>query len=144
MCFPIRVHYKLHPKDCLLACDNKLYSFFGTNIFYSGVLFLAHFFDDDVPVRCVVELLAYLLRGLELFEVRGEVHFLLFEVEEVLIGLSQSFDWFLTPPVVEVNVLEQLSQRQPVLLLVCCLELWVFGECSLHFLIYLSILFGVC
>ena len=92
----------------------------------------------------MVELLNDLVHGLDIFKVRGEFYFLLFEVDEVLIGLKQRFYCFLTPPVVGVDVLEQLSQRQHVLLLVCRLELWVFGECSLHFLIYLSILFGVC
>ena len=69
---------------------------------------------------------------------------MLFEVGEVLIGLSQIFDWFLALPVVEVDVIEQLSQRQYVFLLVCRLKLLVFSECSLRFLVYLSILFGVC
>ena len=68
----------------------------------------------------------------------------LFEFDEVLIGLSQTFDWFLTPPVIEVDVFEQLSQRQHIFRLVCRLKLWVFSDDFLYFLINLSILFGVC
>ena len=71
-----------------------------------------------MPVCGLVDLLNSLLHGLELFEVRGEVHFMLFQVKEVLVGLSQIFGWFLAPPVVEVDVLEQLSWCQHILLLV--------------------------
>ncbi len=70
-------------------------------------MFFAYYFNNGVPVHCVVELLNDLPHGLELFEVHGEVHFMLFEVDEVLIGLPQSLDWFLAPPVVEVDVLNR-------------------------------------
>ena len=86
-----------------------------------------------MPVRCIVEFLNDLFHGLERFKVCGEVHFLLFEVNEVLIGLPQRCDWFIASPVVEVYVLKQLSQRRHVFLLVCLLEIWVFSEYSLNF-----------
>ena len=102
----IRIHDKLHADDSLLASGNKLYSFTGPYLFYFDVLFFASYFYNSVPMRGVVELLNKLLRGLELFEVRGEVTFMLFEVNEVHIGLPQSFGWFLAPLLVEVDVLE--------------------------------------
>ena len=87
----IRVHDKLHPKDSLLACSNKPCSFLGSEVFYFEVLLFAYYFDGSVPVRCVVELLNNLPCGLEIFNVRGEVHVLLFKVNEVRIGLPHSF-----------------------------------------------------
>ena len=55
-------------------------------------------------MHCVVEVLNDLLRGLELLEVRGEVHFILFQVNEVLVCLPHSFNWIFAPPVIKVGV----------------------------------------
>ena len=65
-----------------------MYSFSGPEIFYVDVFFFAHYFYASMPVRGVVELLIDLLHSLDLLEVHSEVHFMLFQVNEALIGLS--------------------------------------------------------
>ena len=102
----VHIHDKLQSKDSLLLGAKALYSFIGPKLFWFDVLFFAQYFNNGVPVMGVVELHNNLLHGLELFEVRGEINFMLFWVNEVLVYLPQRFDWLCAPPVVEADVLE--------------------------------------
>ena len=102
----IYVHDTLHAEDFLLAISNKLYSFSGPEIIHTHVLFLAQSFYNGVSVRGLVELLDKLLRSLELFEICGEVHFLLLWVNEILISLTKTGDWFPASPLIEIDILK--------------------------------------
>ena len=99
------VHDKLHSVDSLLAGNNKLYSCIEPELFYFDVLFFAYYFYNGVLVCSVVELPNNLLHGLEPFEICGEVHILLFQVNGVLVCLPQGFDQILAPHIVKVDVL---------------------------------------